>query len=324
MGNCIKTQLMGAVNNDNLHKFGILVVNVKATESSTYQKDFQIACNANVKLTAKNGGTFRTSVGGFAEDRTEYILTPSDGTVNIRVNNADYSIEIANSFAITYLRRVTGGGTPIFSISLNDVLCPDLTHLRFDSSASTGDIKNIKNAPKLQELNFSSCSGIYGDISYLSDATQLTDIQLLLTGISGSVDMLTDIPNLVSLNIENCLGVTGNFASLAKFKNLNYLYVDVTGVIGSVEDFAEEWVKNNPNVSNIIMVYRALRYFTFGGSKYTDETSNCYFKITSASKIAVYAGATSVENCPRVYCKGYTQQEAESEFSGKTIIIVDA
>ena len=57
-------------------------------------------------------------------------------------------------------------------------------------------------------------------------------------------------------------------------------------------------------------------------------TAALYFQLgyefLGAVQIAVYAGATSVENCPRVYCKGYTQQEAESEFSGKTIIRVDA
>lgn len=322
MNNCLKTQLKSIVDNNNLQKLGILIVTINATENSTYQKEFQIACNADIKLKAKNG-TFRTSIGNFSEDRTEFTLTPSDGTINIRVNNANYSIEISNKYAITYLRRVTGGGNPIFSINLSELYCSDLTNLRFDNSSSIGDISNIKKAPILQELNFAGCGNIKGDISSLNYASSLSDIQLTATSISGNVDSLV-LTGLISFNIERCNNVTGNLSSIAKHKSIQSVYVNSTGMSGSVEDFAEEWVKDNPNIGNIVMIYRVLRDYTFGGNKYPTENNNCFLDISSASKIAVHAGATTLANCPRVYTKGYTQSEAEASFPEKTIIRVDA
>ena len=140
------------------------------------------------------------------------------------------------------------------------------------------------------------------DIKYLSKLTELTYLGIAPSTLTGNINSLV---------------------KLTKVKTVNFVGSNLTGV---VEDFVSGQIANGktstPTTNDYIFFAQLLKFATFGGNHYQED--NCHIGWESSSKIFVFTGNSNLASCTTVYCKGYTQQEAEAAFSGKTIVRVDA
>jgi hypothetical protein len=118
--------------------------------------------------------------------------------------------------------------------------------------------------------------------------------------------------------------VSGVLSDLSKMVSLITIGLS-ENISGTTESFVSGQITNGRSTvtySNAIRIDSLLRCCTFGGNNY----NQAYAFVTweSASKIAIYSGASTISDCTTVYTKGYTAEEAASAFAGKTIVRVDA
>lgn len=142
--------------------------------------------------------------------------------------------------------------------------------------------------------------------------------------LSGGIEELSGLTALNSLYLENN-NIYGDLSSLGTLINITSLQLFSNNISGLLEEFVRNQInsgRSSVDTSHSINCNHILKYATFGGNHYNE--TYCYLVWESINKIAVYAGASGISNCTKVYCKGYTQEEAEAAFSGKTIVRVDA
>lgn len=310
--NCLVTKLKSVVDNNQLLPIGYFRLRAKSI-SGTYT-----AQNARLQVTIKNGetctistpngGYFALSFEGLNANRlTTYTITANSAivgssTVILYFANADYDILISNKYNI----RILAG-----DVSTRMVV--------------TGDINDLKFSDSIELLTVNN--DWVGELSSLSNKPNLTELSMERTSVYGNINSLQNNTRLTRLVINRATNIYGNIDDLGKLTSLvTFFAADVAGIGGTIDGFVAGQINSGKTTSTtaLTQIFRGLSFATFNGHIYGTENSYCYVSWESASKIAVYAGADGYTNCPRVYCKGYTQEEAESKWSGKTIIRVDA
>lgn len=221
---------------------------------------------------------------------------------------------------------------------------PALEQFDIIGSQITGNVSAM--SPFTSMTYFRLNNGVNGDIDFMSNMSQLTEFALGET-VHGNWSSISNLSNLNFVNnpesqvegdianFTNSVGITylnlmsskasGNIDSLGKLTSATELNLYNNIIGGSVEGFVSAQVSNGRSsvtTSNPIRMFRVLQYATFGGSK--RSAFWCFVTWESASKIAVLEGEETISACTNVYTKGYTQQEAEVAFPGKTIVRVDA
>lgn len=312
MANCLVTKLKGVVNNPNLLPIGYVRLHAKSI-SGAYTAE-----NAKLQITIKNGetctistpngGYFALSFAGLDTDRLATYTIKADSavegssTVVLFFANADYDILISNKYSI---RILAGSNTA--------------------KNVVTGDINDLKFSDSIELLIVNN--DWVGELSSLSNKQNLTQLNLEGTSVSGNINNLQSDTSLTNITLNRANNIYGNIDDLGPLTSLvSFFAADVAGISGTIEGFVAGQINSGKTTSttNPTQMFRALSFATFNGQIYATENNYCYISWESASKIAVYAGAYGYTSCPRVYCKGYTQQEAEAKWSGKTIIRVDA
>lgn len=103
MKNCLKTQLKGIVNNDNLVKLGHILIDIEVAEGVTCP--FVVNANESVTCTIIGTGHFYK---GSVDNQTD-IATELTGTsfVGYRVSPGKYKVDISGKYSLTFL-QITG------------------------------------------------------------------------------------------------------------------------------------------------------------------------------------------------------------------------
>lgn len=163
---------------------------------------------------------------------------------------------------------------------------------------------------------------VLNDLEY---CIKLSALRIIKMDFQCQLEKLTTLSDLgeVQMYSPNVIGELKDIGNLIKLSSVNF---NGCSVGGDIIDFVSAQVANGRSsitASSPISMYSGLSYLTFNGNTYSENTGS-FLTWQSASKIALYAGGEPISSCTKVYTYGYTQQEAEAAFPGKTIIRVDA
>lgn len=159
------------------------------------------------------------------------------------------------------------------------------------------------------------------NVDSLKYSQELEYINSILTGNISSLSG-TDLTILYGIDSHSLFG---DIAEISDLSNIEELAISNTSVSGSVESFVKGQINAGRTVpSNPLYCIGLLSQITFGGNNYGNYGDAMCLTWQSAEKIVVGKGNRVLSNCTTIYTKGYTQQEAEAEWPGKTIVRVDA
>lgn len=177
-----------------------------------------------------------------------------------------------------------------------------LTSFEFEIVAPTGEAVSY-NRPTVNafdigqleiavpSLNTIRClKSAFGNISTLKE-TATTMFYLAFCNVVGSV---TDIPQIT-----------------------DKVYIHNTPISGTIEDF----VTSRERMTQLSMIFNVTSTnVTFGGA--VRATQSIMWDRNNGT--IACGDKSSISSSTRIYCSGYTQEQAEAAFSGKTIVRVDA
>lgn len=313
--NCLKTQLKGIVDNDNLNILG--QVKLKSISLASQSHSFKLMSIR--PLLVKTTGTLRIS------NESEYTLSPDiDYSFTI---SGEGDLIITDKYAI---KELYSSGVNL-TLDLADISYLDAA-TKFDIRTSnnvTGDISKFLNScPSIKEFAVAS-NKAYGKLSDVkaSILAQLTSLVVSSPDVEGDI-FLFNGGDLINLSVGNCPKFTGNINLLPNKGTFGLIAIYNSGITGSLDEFVASSIAAGRTTINNMSMNGAITQLTFNGSKQDVSsilTNNpCFVSWDNTGKISVKTGAWSAAGCTHVFCKGYTQEEAAEAFPGKTIIRVDA
>lgn len=349
MRNCLITQLKEVINNDTLPKLGEIKIG-NVYEENFSKKKLNVTCPAGTKIYSV-GGTFSLTDGGV--QITEFVVQVP-GTTSVFLSNGNYDLHITDKYGITGLTLQTGSGwnTKLnFDISECSYMT-NVTTLALSNSEISGDLSSLVGMDSMTALylggtnvagdwavlhetgNEYSALGlpnsIYGNLEYYpiigANITNIINQNSKTTGDIASLNIF-DWVKSITLNKTKVYGNIESWGNLTSIESMGVAELqDYSRCTGSIENFVSAQVSNGRSSvteANPINCPWLLHWATFGGSK-KNVAGYMYLTWESASKIAIFNGGTGgIAGTTTVYCKGYTQSEAETNWPGKIIIRVD-
>lgn len=324
MKTCLKTQLKSAVDNDGLVGLGVLRVMVKTMES------FELATNGRVILIVEDGKTVHFKVNGIGlvytdpagVGTTEGDIVGTGANTYIYLSNGNYSVDFGNKYVI---KRFDLSGSPHnIGFWIGDInYCP-LQYASWLNTPVCGDISSIENLTSITTFNVSG-SKITGSLYDLPNAP-LTTIMASNCNVSGSLNAFQKFAStLTTLNVSSNPLINCNIAEAGPLTKVTL--ISLTNPYGTFESFVSGQVNagSNPRATCTtgISTSNLLPTVSLGGKTYATEEGAQFITWDSESQIAVLAGGSSLAAATRVYCKGYTAEEAAAKWPGKTIIRVE-
>lgn len=227
MNDCLKTQLKGTVNNENLPYFGMIKVGAKATGANA---GFIISCGWNKKVEIKSSTPF--SVWNFNNDTKGTELASNVTYYEWTNNNASFGnafISVPNDgnthtyhiskYVISALMQIN-----MLGASLNCNLFVDCEDLEYNENYAymcftvNGQINDIPSA-NIRRLGFIK-SGTSAEIN--SNATgNLTSV------FNNNVIRLANVPDNCSMNIDELTGQCGTYLTELYMQNCRNVHGDV-------------------------------------------------------------------------------------------------
>lgn len=326
MKNCLVTKLKASVDNNSLPKLGVLQIGIKANSSGfdQYSSMVNLRNSKQFTITAKNGAYFAESYAGLDSPATRLtsLTVPQNTTKAIYVGNKDGILEISEKYTLVYLGNTYAKSHPIMDLALSD--------LKYSTAVSTlgignqsGDLSEIFGLP-LVELR------LHGPVTSDSIAFTSTSFRvayLNALNVKGNLSQFPTCPNLETLDMGSS-AIMGDITLIAKQPvgaMINIINSGITGTIeGLVESFVDDYDVNTYDGKNIGLqpVFQGV---TFGGTIHsTGGAYRAYLSWIGKEKIWISYGASSLATCPNILCKGFTQEEAEEKWPGKTVQRVDA
>lgn len=220
MGKCLITKLNASVTDSSILRLGEIRVKITKDSNPSNQKiTLSVTKDTVVELIGDSYFTDSNLTTNLGKSK---VIKPSDGIVDIYVNNVPAEIALRNKYAIS-----------------------DLT---FNRRTKSLDLNALKFCSNLRTLN-SEYSGISGDIASLKDLS-MTQIYLSGSYIYGDIVNLKDMTSLSRLNINDCNDVHGDLSSLSKLTNLTFLYFNNSGLTGNISSLAKLTKITSLNLDN--------------------------------------------------------------------------
>lgn len=186
-------------------------------------------------------------------------ITVGSGNNRIYFKEGTFDILIKNKYALTYYlgaieNKENSYGSANKYFSIDDLkYSTDLIHIRnnygsardskwHNAGKTNGDISSLSNLTNLNVVNLSNTS-VSGDISSLGNLTNLTSISLGNTSVSGNISSLSNLTNLTRLLLDNNHNISGDISSLSNLTNLNYLSLFGSSVSGDITDIVTNLTK---------------------------------------------------------------------------------
>ena len=196
------------------------------------------------------------------------------------------------------------------------------------SSKSYGDFSIILNKNSLESVSIGG-NNVYGNFENIDETkiSALTYLSIESSNIYGDISLFSN-GSLVNFNLNNAKNIIGNIASLPNKEKQTDIQFYNSGISGALEDYVSSAISSGKTTATDFRMSGTITQLTFGGIKQDISglvfAAPCYVSWDNTGKIAVKSGQYGVANTTHVYCKGYSQEEAEAAFPGKTIIRVDA
>lgn len=312
--NCLVTKLKGVVDNDNLDVFGQVKLHLSPKAGAqnpwvkfSFTKFHRLTCTDTLTL---NGNA-------------QYEVA-ANNLVTCTVSGSGYLV-IDDKYSLSYFE--SSGVDVVFDIA--KLTYTEITKCSINSSPVTGDfVAFLNNNQSLTEVDMWS-NQITGDLSEVKPSVLngLTILKLGSDKIYGTCGMF-NASSLLFLGVNNCKNFTGTVESLPNKQNIVRLEIYNSGVTGSIDAYVASAISSGLTSKTNLDFVGALTQLTFNGAKQDvsgiSNVGSCFVSWDANGKISVATGAYSTASVTHVFCKGYTQQEAEAAFPGKTIIRVDA
>lgn len=211
MENCLKTQLKGVVNNDNLVGLGDAVILVKAVASpSTLNRGIRIFHNKAVTISV-SGAYFTDST--FAQNLGTELNIAKDTQTDFFVSNTDAKITIPEKY---YIQRINAYG------------------VEWDRANYVLDIDAFKYSSALETFNWPGCYGIKGNLDNIAANNSLRNLNVQNNNIvSGNIENFNG--GLVDVRF-NSYKVKGNIGNSPMFSaNLTMIVAQSPSLSGSID-----------------------------------------------------------------------------------------
>lgn len=251
MGKCLITRLQGFINNPAVTKIGELRIDIKKSNSKNVHQII-LRANKNINVEIIGDGHFTDSTG--AENKGQTALITSTNTTlyinnsdcqlsvpnkyslyNISLLSSDCSLSISDLKYITGLQQINSQ----YSKTNGDIafLQNDILNIYLSGSEVFGDIASLAKSTKISVLSINDIDGVYGDIAVLKDMVNAAIIQLNKTGVYGDISNLSNCTELKTLNLYNTKKkVTGDIGSLKNtaLKTLDIQNAQLTGDLATL------------------------------------------------------------------------------------------
>ena len=236
MGNCLKTQLKGIVNNNTLKVFGEIEIEISANTISDYAKQQRFV------LKAKSGETIKVFVkSGNGHIATSYANLTNDPKTEIIVGTNYEDIWFENINMVL-------GLTPVYNIAGFQ------TYSRQNLVANISfNVKDIEFATEVESFDVRYTTTISGNIANLGRMTALTSVGLALSGVTGALE------DFVSKQVEsgkssNTTGIT--WPNITRFnETLGGLHFETVSGLLTWESASKIAVYNANTISGATDVY---------------------------------------------------------------------
>lgn len=239
MGNCLVTKLKAVVDNDNLEKFGVLVLKTTSKDQGAYK--FGIIMQNPGTIDAVDGGTIKSYRSGGTTDTHQDIPAQTDSTWKAALST-ESTFELKNKYDLLTLT--------LFS----------------DEYYDNFDLAQLKGCYNLGIL----IGCVSGNLSSISELASLAYLNLERANksskLKGDVSSLAALVNLAILNINKNTAITGSIADLGNLVNLTEFESRETGVVGAVEEFVAAQIGNGRNNCESLSMIGYKTAITFNGS----------------------------------------------------------
>lgn len=329
MEKCLVTKLQGVVDNDNLVKLNNLRIRVVKQENPTASTQIlRIKCNGGFTAKVVGDGYLGNTYEGVESEKLKEFTTTSSSTKVIYLSNGDYYIDIESKYDLTYMNDffAYASDNSCIGFASSDIkYCTLITNL--SSNYIDGNIEDLKEFKSLERF-YCRSGKLHGDISKLS--AKLTHVN-----VEQNPEIYGDITNVLadgevrSFYIRYTKIGSDISAILRKLQDtFSSFFVNDTECYGSVDDFVNI-LKTKKGESGELNARGLLsNKISFNGKYYPED--NSYSSLEwGGSKIAIYSGASDKGKATRVYCKGYTDSEIQTNaasggvWSGKEVVKVD-
>lgn len=311
MEKCLKTQLKETVQNDNLDVFGQVKIFVE-------QGNLQ---NPTIYIASAKTSTIVC---------TDTLLLSGRSNMSLNANQV-YQLSVRGNGYLIIKDKYAISTLMFYNTSENVDLtkCTYMESLRSLTLLKTGgDIVNLLNTNNITSLILNA-SGVTGNLADVNTEKikNITHLELNSPNVICNVSAFVG-GNLVNFSFNNCKNITGDISLLPNKEQHSEIKFYSSGISGALEDYVSSAISSGKTSATDFVMTGAIVQLTFGGRK--QPTSGLqypapnYVSWDGTGKIAVKAGNYSVASCTHVFCKGYTQAEAEAAFSGMTIVRVDA
>lgn len=324
MVKCLNTQLKEVVNNDALVRLGAIRLTVMSIPSHDIKNNGKLFINVKPKktVTIKVNSTDSQHyflVGNDSTHHQEYELAAIEGAAgtDIYFSNGDYTVDINDKYDLINL-STSGSGIHGISFNAYDLHYSNLERIVWADSYIKGKVKDIDTS--VNAINFivnnSKMTGSLQDLP----AAPITQLNIANTSITGNIIDLAKLASTLTVVIlnDNIAGEFGDFGYLSSI-----VTISKNNIYGTVESFVNRQLSTRPSYANGVVVSALLPRTSLGGKTFPSEAGTNIVVWDSSSKIAVLCGGANVSSATRVYCKGYTQAEAEARWSGKAITRVE-
>lgn len=294
MGNCLVTKLKGVVDNDNLKKFGHLVLSCQS-ESNKY---FEIALKPNaepIDITMLEG-SIDTVQGGIKIDSTHATIDGNHGFPGIVLTEAsqDIKIDFGNYYSLAGLGKIISSDN-VENLKYTNVKDIDIVpeaEDKFDVSV----LKGLVSTVTLSLNTVNTGDKLIGNLSFLASFSALTSLKLVAvpvgyTDLEFSPSYISNLVNLTTVQFDENKLYSLADDTIANFYgnliNLQTLRLQGTLSKGTVEDFvAAQIAAGRATCSGIAIGANMGRDVTFQGVAITGDNVKT-LSWTSANDITI-------------------------------------
>lgn len=259
MGNCLKSQLKEAVQNDSLRKLGKIILHI--VEDTVTDPDQQ-------KLIVKGSKAFSINVvGGNAciadslqklqnNEFSNHYDYPNDGYgKEIYFKNGTYDIEFSDKYSLIWFKTTPGGSrVSIIKFDASEFDYSGLETFEINGASIIGDLNILKTAA-LYSCVITRNREYKGNINELLGSFEGHDITFSLADIGCDVSSVGNNDNLAIFQASNSPYIKGDIRNFAKCPNLTLIAVNGSGVSGDIKNLADDLVSaSTPKTSGAIKI----------------------------------------------------------------------
>lgn len=266
MSICLITTLKEAVKDESLLKMGDLLVHFK--DKGLGVRSLAINSSSDTTVNIKGNSYFTDSTGSSNQGSSKIIgpntnttLYLKDGTFEVVISgkydismcaNVDRGMEITSSdlWGMTSLIGIQATIDGDFS---DLVACKNVA-VCYLNGDPVGDIATLRELSRLEAFALRDSKRIYGNLSSLSEKTNMDRLILSGSNIEGNIASLSGMTLMKELELNRMPKVTGNLSALSSMTLMESLSINNSGITGNISSLSNMTRLRTLEVANTAIV----------------------------------------------------------------------